>query len=166
MNVCVVAGAKVPPLFAFTSFFKLFFWPFLNFYFNLLKTWFLNDKVFYTKQQHNCRSTPFQSKIADFSTIARLSTTLLYLLKLSKFNLYSCFNSSSLNSAPSKQSALTLFEQKNSSGLIKWFYAVPYIVTNIAFSFSTIYKVTGCIVLIWVILLLTELNILIIRNPR
>ncbi|RKS89678.1 hypothetical protein BC952_3107 [Flavobacterium limicola] len=82
------------------------------------------------------------SKNRQFQYHCTLSTTLLYLLKLSKFNLYSCFNSSSLSSTPSKQSALTVFEQKNSSGLIKWFYAVPYIVTNIPFLVSHIYKVS------------------------
>ncbi|RKS94401.1 hypothetical protein BC952_0001 [Flavobacterium limicola] len=41
-----------------------------------------------------------------------LSTSLLYLIMPSKFNLYSSFISSSLSATPSKQSALTVFEQK------------------------------------------------------
>ena len=52
-NVCVIAGAKVAPLFAFTSFFKPFFSCFYNPIFNSLKTWFLNSKVFYTIQKKN-----------------------------------------------------------------------------------------------------------------
>ncbi|RYJ53686.1 hypothetical protein DR871_006440 [Flavobacterium petrolei] len=72
-----------------------------------------------------------------------LSTSLFYLLKLSKFNLCSCFISSSTRITPSKQSASTVFEQKNYSRSIKWFYAIPYIVTNIPFLISPIYRVTG-----------------------
>jgi hypothetical protein len=36
---------------------------------------------------------------------------------------------------------LTSTLTKKMSGLIKWFYAIPYIITNFSFPFSPIYKV-------------------------